>query len=144
MPRELFGSALFAVDDADGCTADETGFPNRFDSLKSGSALCHYVLDQADQLPRFAYTFELVLRSIPLCLLAHNQKRQLGSKRGSGGKGNRTELRGGETNGARLVLGHCDSDSLAERSKQLGHGLEAVLVEVIARTPARAQNEIAL
>src|SRR5690348_4560117 len=35
-------------------------------------------------------------------------------------------------------------DQRSERAEQVGAGLEAVLVEVVARAPARAQHEVAL
>ena len=70
--REFIRSALFAVDNADGYTADETGFPDRLDRLKGGATGCHNVFDQTDQLSRFAYSFELVRGSVPLCLLSDN------------------------------------------------------------------------
>src|ERR1035437_8194139 len=114
MTRELIGSALFSVDDRDSRTADETGFPDRLDRLKGGSAGCHHVFDQTDQLPRFAYTFELVRGSIPLCLLAHDQKRQQRGERGGGGERNRTKLRRRDTHGLGLVLGDGDGDLLAD------------------------------
>src|SRR5450759_650477 len=144
MARELIGSALFAVDDADSCAADETGFPDRLNRLKGGSARCHHVFDQTDQLTRFAYTFELVRGAVPFCLLAHDQERQPRRKRGGGGECNRTELRRGDADGLGLVLGDGDGDLLADGTEQLGHSLEAVLVEVVLGMPARAQDEIAL
>ena len=46
--------------------------------------------------------------------------------------------------GLGLVLAHRLGDQLAERAEQLGHGLEAVLVEVVARAAPRAEDEVAL
>ena len=58
--------------------------------------------------------------------------------------GDRAELGPGEPHRVRLVLGDRRGDPLAERPEQLGPRLEAVLVEVVARAPARAEDEVAL
>src|SRR5205085_5754212 len=49
-----------------------------------------------------------------------------------------------QPDGFRFVLGHDAREPLSERPEQLGTGLEAVLVEVVAGAPARAEDEVAL
>ena len=63
---------------------------------------------------------------------------------GGGGQRHRAELGAGQAHGIRLDLGNGLGDSLAQRAEQVGPGLEAVLVEVVARAPPRAEQKVAL
>ena len=102
------------------------------------------VLDEADALARFVEPFEPVRSPVLLGGLADDQERQARGQRGSRRECHRTELRAGEPNRVRLVLGDGCCDVLAERREQVGPGLEPVLVEVVARAPPRAKDEVAL
>ena len=60
------------------------------------------------------------------------------------GERDRAQLGAGETDRLGLRVANRVGDGLSERRQQLGPRLEAVLVEVVRRAPARAQDEIAL
>src|SRR2546429_7043968 len=57
---------------------------------------------------------------------------------------NVTELGPGQADRSRLERLDGLADALAERTQQLRTRLEAVLVEVVARAPAGAEDEVAL
>ena len=102
------------------------------------------VLDEADPLALLEHALEPVRGAVLLRLLAHDQERQAGRERRRRGERDRAELGPGEARRVGLVLATASRDPLAERAEQLGPRLEAVLVEVVARAAARAQDEVAL
>src|SRR5438309_3036734 len=144
MSRELVHAALFAVDDADHSAADETRLAYGLYSRNRCTSRGYDVLDEAHDLPRLELALEPVVRPVALRLLADDQEREAGLEGRGGGKRDRAELRAGEAGGLRLVLADLAREALAERAQQLGARLEAVLVEVVRRAPAAAEDEVAL
>ena len=61
-----------------------------------------------------------------------------------GGQRDGAERRAGEADGVGLELAGRRREPLAERAEQLRLRLEAVLVEVVARAAAGAEDEVAL
>jgi hypothetical protein len=131
-------AALLAVDHADRRTADEPGLPERLYRLPGRTAGGDDVLDQADALPRLEHALEPVPGAVLLGLLAHDQEREARLERGGGGQGDRSELGAAEQVGLGVVRGDRGRDARSERAQELRPGLEAVLVEVVARPAAGA------
>src|SRR5207302_3200606 len=69
---------------------------------------------------------------------------QTGRERRRSGQRDGPELRSGQPVCLGLDLEDLRRDPLADRAEQLRAGLEAVLVEVVARPAARAEHEVAL
>ncbi len=136
--RESVGSALLAIDHADCDPALETGLAKGVERLDGGSAGRDDVLDEADPLARLVRAFEAVRRPVLLRLLADDQERKPRRERGGGGEGDGAQLRAGEPDRVRLVLGDRRGDVLAEGGEQVGPRLEAVLVQVVARACGRS------
>src|SRR5436190_13779855 len=141
--RESVGSALLAVDHADGVADLDPGLAERLDRLDRSPAGGDDVLDEAGQLALLEGAFEPVPGAVRLRLLADDQEREA---RGEGSRGREwdgAELGAGKASCVRLDLlcGLCNR--VAERPEQLGAGLEAVLVQIELRAPARAEAEIA-
>ena len=82
--------------------------------------------------PCLVGALDLVGGSVLLRLAAHDQKRLARGERGGRGERDRAELGAGEPLRVRLELGRFRRDARADRLEQLGRGLEAVLVEVVA------------
>ena len=142
--RESVHSALLAIDHADCDSTLQTGLAEPRESLHRGASRSDDVLDEADALTRFVDAFEPVRGPLLLRGLADDQEGQARGQRGSRRERHRTELGAGEPNRVRLVLGDGCCDVLAERREQVWPGLEPVLVEVVARAPARAKDEVTL
>src|SRR4051794_40677741 len=136
MAREGVGSALLAIDHADGRVHDETCATQRLERVEERSAGGHDVLDETDTLPRFVRPFETVAGPVLLRLLAHDHERQARLERGRSRERNRTELGGSKPRRVRCVLAHGRGYALPERPQDLRASLEAVLVEVVARALA--------
>ena len=142
--RQGVGSALLAIHHADCDSALEAGFAKRIERLDGGSARGNDVLDEADALARLVRTLEAVRSPVVLRLLADDQERNAGGERRGRGEGDGSQFRAGEPHRLRLVLGNRRSDVLAEGRQQVRLGLEAVLVEVVARAAAGSEDEVAL
>ncbi len=102
------------------------------------------VLHEARELALLEDPFEPVPRPVALGLLADDQEREPGGERGRRGERDRAELGACEAHGAGLDILHGLGDLLAERAEQVGPRLEPVLVEVVLRAAARAEEEVAL
>src|SRR5947209_8771282 len=144
MPRELVHTALFAVDDADRRAAGEPRLAQGLDGRKSRAAGGDDVLDEANALSRLERALQAICGSVVLCVLAHDEERQSRLERCGGGECDGAELRTGDPHGLGIVLADLRSKPLAKRAKKVGPRLEAVLVEVIARAAAAAQDEVPL
>src|SRR3990172_4876386 len=142
--RESLAPALFPVDDADRRPALELGAAEGLDRLRGRATAGDDVLDEADDLPRPEHALEQAAGAVALRLLAHDQEGEPGLERRGGGQRDRPELGACEERRVRLLLAGLRGDPLPERPQEVGAGLEAVLVEVVARAPAGAQNEVAL
>ena len=81
--------------------------------------------------------------AVVLRFLADDQEGQAALERRRGGERDGSELRPGEPDRVRLVLAHGVGDRAAERREQVGAGLEPVLVEVVLRAAAGAEDEVA-
>ena len=136
--------ALLAIDDADRRRALETGRPQGADSLGGGPARRDDVLDEAHLLARRELALELPLGAVVLGLLPHDQERKAGREGGRRGERDRPELGPGDADSRRRDLADPPGEPLAEGGEQVGPRLEAVLVEVVARALAGAEDEIAL
>src|SRR5262245_40358979 len=142
--RQSVGSALLAIEHADRDPALQTGLADGLERLDQRPAGRDDILDEADALARRERALDAVRCPVPLRLVAHDQERQLRRQRGGRRDDDGTELRRGEPNRVRLVLGDGRRDVLAERREHLRARLEAVLVEVVMRAAARAEDEVAL
>src|SRR5262249_6265323 len=94
-------------------------------------------------LARLEHSFEPVARSVALRFLPHDQEREARRERSGCCQSDRPELGSREPLRVGLDLRDGRRDPVAERLEELGSGLEAVLVEVVARALARAQEEVA-
>ena len=141
---ESVDSALLAIDHTDGDPALQTGLPERLESLNRGSSRGDDVLDEADALAWFEDPFQAIRSPVLLRLVADDQERQARGERGCRGEDDCTQLRARDAHGFRLVLRNRGGDVVTEHGQQVGPGLEAVLVQVVARAAARAQEEVAL
>src|SRR5256886_8012940 len=137
-------SALLTIDDADGRTAGQPGLAERLDRGHRGAARGDHVLDETDAFAFLEAAFEAVAGAVLLGLLADDQEGQARGERGGGRERYRAQLGPREPDGLGLVLGHGPGDPLPQRAKQVRPGFEAVLVEVVAGAPARAEHEIPL
>jgi len=135
---------LLAVDDADRRADLKPGLPERLHGLDRCARRGHDVLDEAHALAHFEGAFEPVRGAVALRVLADDQERSARCERGRSRESNGAELGPGEAGRLRLVLANGRGDQVTERPEQLGPSLEAVLVEVVPRAPARAQQEVAL
>ena len=143
MTRQFVAAALLPIDHADGRFARQTGLAERLDGVQRGPAGGDHVLEQADPLALLEDAFEPVGGAVLLRRLADEQERQPGGERRGRRERNGAELGAGEAGRVRLLLRDGVGERLAQRAEQVGAGLEAVLVEVVARAAARAQDEVA-
>ena len=143
-PGQSVASAFLAVDHADSMTDGQVGIAQSLDGTRGGPARSDHVLDEADELARLGDALQAVVGAVALRLLADDQKRQSGRERCRGRERDRAQLGAGESNRVGLRGANRIRERLSERRQQLGPRLEAVLVEVVGRAPARAQDEIAL
>jgi hypothetical protein len=141
---ESGGSALLAIDDADRGSALQAGLPKRLDGLHGRASGGHHVLHETHSFAGLELAFEAFGRTVVLRLLAHDHERQAGMERRRGKQRDGSELGAREPGRVGLGLRDGVSDPGAERLQQLRPRLEAVLVQVVARAPARAQYEVAL
>src|SRR3954451_11018062 len=144
VPREGVGAPLLAVDDTDGRLDDESRAAQLLDGLEERAAGRHHVLDHAHALARLEDAFDALRRSVLLRLSAHDHEGQPGRQRGGGCERDRAELRSREQRRVIGVLAHNRGDALAQRAQQVRARLEPVLVEVVLRALARAEQEVAL
>src|SRR5437588_7249089 len=142
LPGQSLHPALLAVDHTDRRVHDETGVANRRNGVEERPAGGDHVLDEADELAVLVSAFEAIRGAVLLRRLAHDHERQAGGKRAGGCKRDGTELRSREPRGLRLELRDGAGDPIAQSREQVRPGLEAVLVEVVARAPARAKEEV--
>jgi hypothetical protein len=143
-PGERVLAALLAIDDADGSVALEPGRPQGVDGVSGRAARRDDVLDEADPLAREELALELPLRAVALGLFPHDQERKAGGEGRGRRERDRPQLRAGDADGRRRDLADPGREPLAEGGEQVGPRLEAVLVEVIARPLAGAEDEVAL
>ena len=101
---ERVGSALLAVDHADGVPHLETGLAQGLDRRDRGAAGGDHVLDEADQLARLEDALEAVGGAVLLRLLADDQEGQAGGERRRGGQRDRAEVGPARRDGVRLDL----------------------------------------
>src|SRR6188472_1859296 len=142
--RESVHSALFAIQHADCDSALETGLADGLDRVQQRTAGGDNVLDQADSLTGLEGAFEAVRGSVLLGRGAHDHERDARRERRRGRERYGTQLRTSEPRCVGLVLGDLGGKVLAERREHVRLRLEAVLVEVVARPAARAEDEVAL
>src|SRR5205823_10463667 len=116
----------------------------RLDGLEGRPARGDDVLDQTDALALLVDALEPIGGAVLLRPRADDQERQPTCQRRGCGERDRTELGAGEADCIRLVLTHGRRDRRAESAEQVGPRLETVLVEVVARAAAGAQEEVAL
>src|SRR5919108_4077011 len=143
LARERVHAPLLAVDDADRGPAPQARLAERVDGLRSGSARRDDVLDEACCRARLEDALEAVLRAVVLGFLADDDERETRRERRRRGERDGAELRAGEERRLRLVLAHRPGNPVAERSEQVGPGLEAILVEVVAGAATRPEDEVA-
>src|SRR5712692_2568156 len=144
VPRQLVHAPLFAVDDADRGAADQARLAYGLYSRNRCTARGYDVLDEAHGLPRLEHALEPIVRPVALRLLADDQEREARFEGRGRDERDGAQFWAREPDGLRLVLAHFARDPLAERAQQLGSRLEAVLVEVVRRAPAAAEDEVAL
>src|SRR4051812_10019182 len=144
MTGQLVDAALLAVDDADRVRNLQSGSPQRLDRLDRGAARGDDVLDETHALTLAVHALELIGRPVALRLLADDQERQPACKRRGRGQRDGSELGPGQAIGGGLVLADRCGDRLAEWTEQVGPRLEPVLVEVVLRAAAGAEQEVAL
>src|SRR5579862_134301 len=143
-PGQGVRAALFAVDDTDRRLHPEAGIAQGLDRVEERAAGGDDVLDEAHELALLERAFQPVAGAVLLRLLADDEERQARFERRGGRERDRAELGRGEPNGIGRVLADDGGDALAERAQQIGPGLEAVLVEVVLRALAGAEDEVAL
>src|SRR5689334_3591261 len=141
---EGLGSALLAIDDADGRADDETGRTKRLHRLHERAARRDHVLDEADEIALFVRAFEPVRRAVLLRRLPHDHEREAARERARRRQRDGAELRACEADRVGLELLDRGGDAVAERTEDVRARLEAVLVEVVARAPPRPEHEVAL
>src|SRR5688572_8439807 len=139
---ESVGPALLAIDHADRISDLETGLTQRADRLEKRTSGGDDVLDQTDELARLERPLDAVGRAVLLRLPAHDHEGEPPREGGRRGERDRAERRSGEAHGGRLELAHRGREPLAQRAEELGLRLEAVLVQVPAGAPARAEQEV--
>src|SRR3954452_592953 len=144
MARESIRSALLPVDDAHGRMHDEPGLTQRHDRVEEGAPGGDDVLDEADALAFLEGALDPLGGPVLLRLLADDDEGQAGFERGRGSQGDGPELRAGEAGRVGRVLPYRRCDPLPERLQQVGTRLEAVFVEVVARSLSRPEQEVAL
>jgi hypothetical protein len=143
-PGERVLPALLAIDDADGRVALEAGRPQGVDGLGGRTAGRDDVLDETHPLAREELALELPLGAVALGLLPHDQERKVGGEGGGRRERDRPQLGAGDADGRRRDLADPPGKPLPEGGEQVGPRLEAVLVEVVARPLAGAEDEVAL
>src|ERR671936_4570 len=89
-------------------------------------------------------TFDPIRGPVLLRRLTDDQERKAGDKRSCRGERDGAELGRGQERRVRRMLGCLGRDELPERAEQLRPRLEAVLVEVVLRPSAGAEDEVAL
>src|SRR2546423_4555106 len=141
---ERIGAALLSIDHANGRPADETRLPKRLYGPHRRAGRGDDVLDEAHLLALLEDALEPLGRAVALRLLPDDQERQTAGERGGCGEGDGPQLGACEPHGIGSVLGDRSGDPIAERAQQVGPRLEAILVEVVARPPAGAEDEVAL
>src|SRR6478672_13864716 len=137
-------STLLTIDDADRRPAVQPGLAERLDRGHRGAARGDHVLDETDAFAVLEHTLEAVAGPVLLGLLADDQEGQARGERGGSRERYGAQLRPREPDGLGLELSHGASDPLPQRAEQVRPGLEAILVEVVAGAPARAEHEIPL
>src|SRR5712691_4391073 len=136
LARERVGASFLAVDHADCRAHDETGVSEGLDRLQQRAPGGDDVLDQAHGFALLVDALHPVRRSVCLRRLANDQERPARGQGAGRRERDRAELGTSEPRGVWSVLGDLLRDSLTERGEDLGAGLEAVLVEVVARALA--------
>jgi hypothetical protein len=136
-------AAFFPIDDADGDSTLQPSLPERFQGFQGGSAGGDDVLDEAHALARFEGSFDPIRGSVFLRLVTDDHERQARGERGCRRDDDCTELRARNAHGFGLVLRDCGGNVVTEHGEQVGPGLEAVLVEVVARAAPRTKDEVA-
>src|SRR5262245_44661097 len=144
MARESVGSAFLPIDHTDCGTDYQSGLPDGCDRLEERPTGGDDVLDEADALARFERAFDAVRRPVVLGRVPDHEERQPRDERRGCGQDDAPEHGRGEPHRLRLVLADDGGDLLAERREEVGPGLEAVLVEVVARPLAGAEEEVPL
>src|SRR5512132_575767 len=141
---ERVHSTLLTIDDADRRPAVQPGLAERLDRGHRGAARGDHVLDETDAFAVLEHTLEAVAGPVFLGLLADDQEGQARGVRGGSRERYGAQLRPREPDGLGLELSHGPSDPLPQRAEQVRPGLKAILVEVVAGAPARAEHEIPL
>src|SRR4249919_3264022 len=144
MAGESVHAALLPVDHADRGRALETRLPERLHGLDGGTAGGDDVLDDADAVALRVDPFEAVGGPVVLGLLADDQEREPRLERRGRRERDRTQFRAGDQLRVGRVLTDRCGKALPDRPEQVGPRLEAVLVEVVAGAPTRAEQEVAL
>src|SRR5579884_4307404 len=142
--REGVQTPLLAVDDADRGADDEARLPGRRHGLEQRPARGDDVLDEADAFAGLEGALDPVRGPVALRPVADHEEGQAAGEGGRRGQDDAAEHRRREADGVRLVLAHEGGDPLPQRREEIGARLEAVLVEVVARTATRAEHEVAL
>src|SRR6186997_3151936 len=141
---ERVGTAFLAVDDADGVPDDETLVTDGRHRLRERSAGGDDVLEEAHQLTRCENPLDAFGRAVFLGFTAHDDEGQTGRHCCRSCQRHRPESGAGKPNSVRLGVAYGARECLAERTENLGLGLEPVLVEVPGRRAPGAKDEIAL
>src|SRR5579862_2817398 len=143
-PREGVRAPFLAVDDAHGGVHDEARGAQRVDGIEQRAARGDDVLDEAEALAVVVRSFDPVAGSVLLRLLADDDERQPRLERRGRRERDGAELGRGDPRRVRRVLRDLCGDALAQRAQDVWARLEAVLVEVVARPLAGAEDEVAL
>ena len=139
------GSALFPVDDANGRAALQGQLPAVPGRHLPRAAGCDHVLDEADTLSFLVTRPRSGWRSrTPSPRLRTIRNGRPEASEAAAASATAPSSGHGEPLRVRLELGRRPRRSAAERLEQLGPRLEAVLVEVVGRALAGAQDEVAL
>src|SRR5919197_1813287 len=141
---ELLGAALLAIDDADGSPHRQPRRAEGLDRLEQRASGGHNVLDDADRFACCELALDALCGAVVLRRLADDQERQSRRERPRSGQRDRAELRAGEARRLGCVFACGGGDAYAECGKEVGPRLEAILVEVVARTAYGAEYEVAL
>ena len=144
-PREGVGAALLAVDDADrrSSTRDRPPHGAR-PPRRPRRPIVTTSSTRQTRSPGSNVALEPVRGAVLLRLSAHDQERHA-ARRATWPRRAPPRLARARRAGSRPArLGHRLGEPGAEPAQQLRVGLEAVLVEVVRRAPARAEHEVAL
>ena len=137
----FFSCAFEAINDGNDAVHFSAGVDERLCGFQDLSAGGEYVFDEQDGIAPFQHAFDQLAGAVVFSRVADDDKRLAAGHRCGRRKGNRSQLRAGDT--INLV-----ADPFREKSAQgrqhVGLCFETVFIEVVTTPPPAPQREVAV